>query len=239
MVTIRAVLGLLVACLASLASAGSFQVNPIRVDLAASAPTQSLLVRNDSTEPLVVQLSVQAWSQDGGEDRYAPTSDALVTPPIAQIAPGAEQVVRVGLRRAPDATKQLSFRLFVQEIPAAPAPGFAGLQVALRVGIPVFVAPVQPSRRDIGWSAERLPDGALRLTVENRGNVHLQLLDLKLHVPGREAPIGSRQELAYVLAGQARAWILPASWPPSMAGALNLTAYTDAGEIDATLALRQ
>jgi fimbrial chaperone protein len=238
----RSRLPLLIALVATLiactSQAGSFQVNPIRVDLDSRATSQSLVVRNDAAEPLIVQLSVQAWQQAEGRDVYSATGDALVTPPIAQIPPGGEQVVRVGLRRPPDASRQLTYRLFVHEVAQPAAAGFSGLQVALRVGIPVFVAPTSRVKRDLHWSALRLPDGSLRLAVENRGNVHLQFVDLALHVPGTDEPVARHQQLAYVLAGQSRAWVLAVGQPASASlRAVRLRAIGDGGEIDVTLPL--
>lgn len=226
------------ACLPSPAAAGAFQVNPIRVDLGPGIASQSLVVRNDGTEALVVQMSVQAWSQEDGQDVYRPTQDALVTPPVAQIAPGAEQVIRVGLRRPPDPTRQGTYRLFVQEVPGAPAPGVTGLQVALRVSLPVFVAAQAPARRDLHWSVARGAVGELALTVENRGNVHAQILDVELHASGREAALARQAHVAYVLAGQRRTFAMPLEGPlaPDVAS-LKLAAYTDAGPADAVLPL--
>jgi fimbrial chaperone protein len=218
--------------------AGSFQVNPIRVDLDSRSTTQSLVVRNDAAEPLLVQLSVQAWQQVDGKDVYIATSDAIATPPIAQIAPGSEQIVRVGLRRPADPSRQLAYRLFVQEVAAPAAPGFSGLQVALRVGIPVFVAPQASPKRELAWSAFREGDGSLRLAVENRGNVHAQLVELIVRTPESDEPIARQQQLAYVLAGQSRQFVLPASWPAGASpAAVRLNAFGDGGEVDVVLPL--
>ena len=80
-----------------------------------------------------------------------------MSPPIATIAPDKEQIIRVGLRRAPDKERELSYRLFLQEVPAPPKPGFQGLQVALRVGLPVFVQPKRSGEGDavVGRAAAR------------------------------------------------------------------------------------
>ena len=213
--------------------AGSFQVNPIRVDMTKGATTAAITVRNDGEEPIVVQSSVVKWSQDNGQEVYAPTSEALVTPPIMTVPPGGEQIVRVGLRRGPDPQRELAYRLYLQEVPPPPKPGFTGLQVALRVGLPVFVAPGAPGIRRLEWSAQIGQDGAIRLAAQNTGNAHVQITDFELGLPGAGEPIAHESTLAYVLAGQRRQWTLPA--PPDRVKSVNefrLKAYTDAGEID-------
>jgi fimbrial chaperone protein len=181
------------------AVAGSFQVNPIRVELGKGATNAAIKVRNDGDEAVVIQASVLAWTQSNGQDAYAPTTEALVTPPVMTVAPGAEQVVRVGLRRGPDPQRELAYRVFLQEVPPPPKPGFSGLQVALRVGLPVFVAPVAPATRKLEWSARIALDGAILLMASNAGNAHVQVTDVEL-----SAPRWTHNEslLVYVLAGQ-------------------------------------
>jgi fimbrial chaperone protein len=209
--------------------AGSFQVNPIRIELAKNLTTAVVTVRNDGEEPVVVQSSVLAWTQEGGKDLYASTPEALITPPVMTIAPGAEQIVRVGLRRAPDPRSELAYRVFLQEVPPPPKPGFTGLQVALRVGIPMFVAPVAPTARKLEWSAATGADGSILLAAQNPGNAHVQITDFELRLPDAGEAIAHESTLAYVLAGQRRQWTLPA--PP------RVKAYTDAGEVDTTVRL--
>ena len=213
------------------AHAGSFQVNPIRVDITKGATNAAITLRNDGDESIVVQSSIVGWSQDSGQDAYAPTSEALVTPPIMTVAPGAEQIVRVGLRRGADPQRELTYRLYLQEVPPPPKPGFTGLQVALRVGLPVFVAPVAAAIRRLEWSAQIRPDG-IALTAQNTGNTHVQVTDFELRLPAGE-PVAHESSLAYVLAGERRTWTLsvPADRVKS-ARELRLKAFTDAGEID-------
>ena len=219
--------------LAGEASAGSFQVNPIRIEMSKGATTAAVTVRNDGEDAIVIQSSVVAWTQENGQEVYAPTTEALATPPIMTVQPGSEQIVRVGLRRGPEPQRELTYRLYLQEVPPPPKPGFSGLQVALRVGLPVFVAPTVPSIRRLEWSAQVGPDGAIRLAAQNTGNAHVQVTDFELGLPGAKDSIAHESTLAYVLAGQRRLWTLPA--PPDRVKSvseLRLKAYTDAGEID-------
>ena len=231
---------LLIMLHAKIVGAGSFQVNPIRVDMSARVTTAALTIRNDGDEPVVVQLSVLAWSQELGEDKYGATNEALVTPPIATIAAGAQQIVRVGLRRPPDPRRELAFRLFLQEVPPPPKPDFNGLQVALRVGLPVFVAPLAPSTRQLAWAAKIEPDGAIRLTVRNTGNTHVQISDFELRPSDSEVPVAHEAGLAYALAGESREWLLRSLTARGRtATELRLKAITDAGEIEAVVKLER
>lgn len=221
-----------------LAWAGSFQVNPIRVDLGPRAQTAALSVKNTADEPVVVQVSVEAWSQQDGTDVYAPTKELLATPPVMTIPANTERIVRVGLRRAPDNARELDYRLFLQEVPPPPKPGFQGLVVALRVGLPVFVAPAhgQAAPR-IAWNAARVSDkNAIQLTAVNDGNAHLQVAEVSvMPVAGAEAA-ASTSGLAYILPGQRRSWTLPLTTKLT-ASRIRVKAVTDAGNLETEIDL--
>lgn len=222
---------------APLAMAGSFQVNPIRVELGPRAQTTALTVKNTADEQVVVQVSVEAWSQQDGKDVYVPTKEVLVTPPVMTIPANAERIVRVGLRRAPDKARELSYRLFLQEVPPPPKPGFQGLVVALRVGLPVFVAPAQGQAAPrIAWKAARLPDKTLELTAANDGSAHIQIAEVTVSPADSTDTVASSSGLSYVLPEQRRSWALPLS-APLAAQRIRVKAVTDAGNLDTEVEL--
>ena len=185
----------------------SFEVNPIRVDLSANARSAALSVRNSGTEAVVVQTSLVSWTQENGQDVYAPTKDILGTPPIATIPPGGEQILRLGMRRAPDPVNELAYRVFLREVPPPPKPGFQGLQVALRLSLPIFVQPRQgPAKATLVWNLELQGDDTLQLRLDNKGTGHIQVSEIALYQPCQEQPVASQSSLVYVLAGQSHAW---------------------------------
>ena len=215
---------------------GSFQVSPVRATLSAGQSIMALTVRNEGSEPAVIQLEPMAWSQRDGKDVYAATREIIATPPIFTVPPGGRQIVRIGLRRAPDARLELAYRLYLQEVPPPPPPGFQGLQVALRLGVPVFVNPPVALAPALKWSARRMPGGELKVGLANNGNAHVQVMGFALGAAGG-ATLASSKAVAYVLPGQAREWLLKASPPPPSGTALQLVAVTDGGEIRTDLAL--
>ncbi|KAG8150334.1 fimbrial biogenesis chaperone [Burkholderia catarinensis] len=223
------------------AQATNFTVSPVRVELSAARKSVALTVRNESPdEPVVVQLSTVAWSQNAGDDVYASTGDLLAAPPIFTIAPGASQVVRIGLRHAPSADRETDYRLYLREVPAAPKPGFAGVQIALEMSLPIFVKPAAETAPLLRWSADPRPNGAgmLALRVTNDGTAHAQVADLTLLAPGSNRPVATHAEFAYVLPGQSRQLMFkPGSGAaPATASGLHLVGYSDAGNIDSAVA---
>jgi fimbrial chaperone protein len=217
------------------AHAGSFQVSPVRIDLGGTTLSAAVTIRNDGAEPVVIQSSIVAWSQSDGRDDYALTTDALATPPLATIPAGSEQIVRVGLRRGPERTAELAYRLYIQEVPPPARATGTSLRVALRIGIPVFVAAAEAIPGKLEWQAAVAPDGQLKVAVTNRSNVHLRVAGMTLVAADTQRELARENGLAYVLAGQTRAWLmkLPDNTPPMQAVILHL--FSDAGESDETV----
>jgi fimbrial chaperone protein len=216
--------------------AGSFQVNPVRIDLTPEARIATVTVTNNGTDSVVVQTRVATWSQHDNKDDYQSSNTLIATPPIATIAPGASQIVRVGLRGQSDAKKELAYRLFVQEVPPPPKPGFKGLQVALRIGIPVFIAPQHGTAKpDIDWKVQRTADGRIEITARNIGLGHVRVDAIRIF-GGTGQSIAAESQLMYVLPGHSRTWTLkPTNGNIPTGRSLHLHAQTDAGNVDTSV----
>ena len=188
------------------ASAGSFTISPLRVDLSQATPAAALTVRNEEDVEVVIQVETLQWSQADGQDALGPTRDLVASPLVFTLPPNGTQLVRVALRRAPDERRELSYRLVVQEVPPPPSPGFTGLQVALRMSLPVFVAATAPSAPGLQWSVTRDADGALTVTANNAGASHARVLGFSVAPATGTAPALEQPVATYLLPGPARQW---------------------------------
>ena len=138
-----------------------------------------------------------------GEERLTPTRDLLVSPAVFTLPQNGSQLVRVALRGAPaDPTRELSYRLILQEVPQPANPDFSGLQVALRLSIPVFVANAGATGPALAWSAAASGDGLVhhRAELRRRARPHPWIL-------GRAGRWTTARRLsqpvaAYILPGQ-------------------------------------
>ena len=79
--------------LAGPASAGSFTVNPVQLNLSADRQETSLKMTNRDSTPVSVRIATYAWTQLDGRDVYSPTNDVIVWPPIFTIPAGRTQLV--------------------------------------------------------------------------------------------------------------------------------------------------
>lgn len=217
------------------AFAGSIAVNPIRVTLSETRTTSALTVRNGGTEPSVVQLQILGWSQQDGKDVLVPTKDLLATPPIFTVPAGGSQTVRVGLRQRTAAQTEGAYRLILQEVPPPRTSESRGLQVALRLSVPIFVAPAVASTTSLAWRANLTSQGDLKIAADNTGNAHVQVLKFKLSSGATELSPTQPADAAYVLPGQSREWILRFTSAPAAGDTLRVDAQTDAGSMQADL----
>jgi len=223
-------------CLAAAsAAAGTFSVAPTRVEFDAGRRTAVVTLHNPDAAPLTVQASIVGWTQPGGEDSYAPTADIIATPPVFTVAPDSDQVVRIALRAAPAGDREIPYRIFFQEVPPAPKPGANTLNVALRIGVPIFVkARCDETRPALRWAASRAATGDITLTAENTGCMHVQVTGLSVQFgDGAFVPASA---IKYVLPGNRMMWTVTAP-----AGAdirqLHIQGESDRGEINGTASL--
>jgi len=214
--------------------AGSFHVTPVKVTLSSQTTTYVLKVENNGTTNVTLQLKTLEWTQQDGRDQLQPTREVLVTPPLFNLKSGATQIVRLALMRKPDADRELSYRLLLEEVPSPPAADFKGVQIALRIGIPIFVTPVLKAKQDLGFTTFQSPDGQWHLNVANRGLAHSQITGVTLYATGtQDSPMASYSNATYVLPGQARSLVLTREQPLSATGArLAVRAQTRSGLVE-------
>jgi fimbrial chaperone protein len=132
------------------------------------------------------------------------------------------------MRRGLDPDQELSYRIFLQEVPLPPSEGDAGAKIALRIGLPVFVSPIAVRRMDVRWDLVTSDPKGMTVRATNAGNVHSQILGFKVRDPSHPNA-SSTQDAAYLLPGQSREWTL--TGPPQMGpDQIQLDLRTDQGE---------
>jgi fimbrial chaperone protein len=222
------------------AQAATLEIDPVRIDLTARQQTAAITIRNSSDQPITMEIKALGWSQVDSRDVNTATRELLVSPPIATIPPLGSQIVRVALRRSPDLTRELAYRINLQEIPQPAANGTTGVQVALRVGLPVFVKSRNAkSAAKMEWSVLQKPDGNLLVALQNPGTAHIQISDFSLMLPGSNVLVASEQGSSYVLAGQSHEWTLKPTFSETKpVPRLRLKVYTDAGDADQEIPLQ-
>jgi len=192
------------------AVAASLQVAPTSIFIAAERTADGLTLSNSGAQPVYAQVRVFRWSQVDGEEVLEPTTDVAISPPMLELPPGGEQLVRVIRLIPPPAEVESSYRVIVDEIPLdGDAGDDQGLRFVLRYSIPIFLSPLNPAVGPILHTGLVYENGATFLEVRNEGNAHAQLADLAL-VTGNNRQLIAPGLSGYVLPGRQRRWPLPA-----------------------------
>ena len=222
----------LVACLTTfvcIADAGQLRVGPTRIELTRQRPVGVIEVRNDNPGPVLVQIERMLWIQRNGEDSYEPTQQLIVTPPVVQLASGAMQIVRVGLRSPPEDGRERAFRVYVREVPTPAPDGADGIQVALRVGVPVFFD-LGGTDSHLHWLIQAPEAGKVRVLARNDGShwEHVTRVEARDRKSG--ATVWKSAQAGYLLAAGQRVWSGPTLMPIQVGDPVDLIVTTETGE---------
>jgi fimbrial chaperone protein len=135
---------LTVAVPASGARAGEIRVSTVRIDLSDRQPAATVTITNDGAQKSLVQIRALSWTQADGKDVQDVTSELIVTPPIADIAPAGRQMVRVGFVGKKQMPAEGTFRLQIEEVPRQDQEQTHSVETYLRISVPIFIAAAQP-----------------------------------------------------------------------------------------------
>ena len=210
------------------ATAQSLAVLPVNILFSPGQKASSLIVTNKGTTETSIQIRAYAWSQQSGDDQLTDSDAVVLSPPLATIAPGASQVVRLVLRQLPQG-REATYRILIDQIPPPAEPGM--VHMVLRMSIPIFAEPPTRAVPHVQLHLE-VDSGKLVLVAINDGLSHEVIRDVVLTTSDGRKLKGESDALPYILAGATRRWTIGAEDPLPLQGeTLQLTAHTDAGVI--------
>lgn len=235
---IKMVVGLMLVCgYIKMAFASALNISPIHIYLSAKQPIATLHLRNQGDSAIVLQLQPSTWTRNKKDEGvYDKTKDILVAPPVVSIAPGKEQLVRVALRRLPDKTQELTYRIFIQEILPKTANNYQ-VRTALRLGVPVYVEPLVAQTDKLQWSVTKLPNNMVRVGLVNSGNAHIQLNQIAIMTLDKKTVFASQNIGKAVLEGQKISWDIKLK-EPITTNEVDVAAVTPTTVIDSTVAVK-
>lgn len=199
---------LLTALPLSAAWGNTLDVSPVRVHLSQAQRSQTLSLRNRSSEPVRYQVQVHAWSQtDGGEMQLSPSRELVAFPSMLTFKPGETRRVKLAALTAAGRMEK-TFRVVLEPLPSSEPAQNARIRVLTRINLPVFVQPAQAAPEPAVHI--KLQDRTLLVTVSNTGSSYF--MSRSIQVVARRAEGGpTHTELPgwYVLAGDERIYAIP------------------------------
>jgi fimbrial chaperone protein len=169
-IPVRLLAILAAATLPGAALAGSVQIDPVKIEINADRKTGSVRIRNTDAKPVTMRGFARSWSQVNGEDVHEDAADVIVSPPVFTIPAGGSQLVRVGLRSA---IRPGSYRLILEEMPEASPNG--GVQVALRLDMPLYAMEKPGAADDLVWTAWQQADKNWVVEATNKGDGYVRV----------------------------------------------------------------
>lgn len=199
----------LAACLLTTATlntahAGQVSVSPLMLKLAPGQNNTTLRLTNTHSEEGYYQLQLFAWSQENGEQKLAPQTNLVITPPVALIPAGGTQVVRVLRQGEPLSTDtEHSYRLFVSELPNESVGTGSQVKVLVRLSLPVFVTATEKN------TALSASDNGEHIVITNTGNTHAKLTNSAWLDAEGNAHEWKKGLMGYVLPNSSKRWKKP------------------------------
>lgn len=206
----------------ALASA-SILIWPIDPVIEDQQPGTELWLENRDKVPVYMQIRVLGWQQMADKDDYSTQSAVIASPPVASIAPGKRQLIRLIKQSAPSAGQERAYRVLIDEVPMKDQPisdTQMGLKFQMRYSVPLFVSgkgvwtkQVSGKPRDFTTASQPqlsyrlLQQGNQRwLVVRNQGIVHARIS--KVTMQGNTLNPGL---LGYVLPSSQMRFALPSA----------------------------
>lgn len=190
------------------------QISPISLSLEANQQAEGIWLTNTGTTVMHAQVRVFHWTQVNGQDLLAPTEALLASPPMLQIAPGQQQLLRIVRITPPQAQQEQAYRVLVDELPITQGEDSkrSQLRFVMRYSMPVFVRPLQAAQPQLHWRITTDAAGQPALHVHNHGNAHARLAHLhRVSADGTTTETLMPGLLGYVLPGASQTWPLPAT----------------------------
>lgn len=209
------------------ASAGVFSVTPVRLYMTPRDRAIAVTLTNEGDTAVVLQADINSWSQKpDGTDELVLTEDLILAPPIIKLAPKARQVVRLALLKPADASRQLTYRMIIREVPEALPSAGIQVPIALALSMPVFITP-PAAKRQMDCSASPADAAAVNLRCSNTGTAYAQIREAAI-MRGEQA-LARFEGGTYILPGASKTVSLKAE-KPVPAGQAQLVITFDDGK---------
>lgn len=209
-------------------TSASLNIAPLRFEFEGEERAATVRLTNGSERVLAVQTRLFAWSQEDGEDQYAPSSELAISPSIVSIPPGETQIVRLVRKSAPSEGEK-RFRLAIDQLPDPTLARNGEAEARLRFTLPVFLDRESAAPANFAW---RLTQD--RVELRNAGGQTSRITGIEVKtVDGRVIPV-ERNTLRYIQGGAGITWPIGGGCG---LGRVTITAQVDGQAVDAEPAI--
>ncbi|WP_345817835.1 molecular chaperone (plasmid) [Paraburkholderia sp. PREW-6R] len=202
----------------------SLQISPVSVELQSGEKATGVTLRNPDEQPMYGQVRVFRWDQENGEDVLAPSQELIASPPLVEMAPHGEQLVRLVRANAVPSSTEQSYRLLIDELPQPEEGSSSGVKIRLRYSVPVFVEPAGVAGvPDLTWHLWKTSSG-WTMRVQNTGTRRAQIAAVDVVDRAGTPHHVNRGLLGYALAGRAGEWSITLPGGTDLTGSVRIKA---------------
>lgn len=221
--------------LGAFAQQPSIMIWPIKPVLEGNQKSTAVWIENRGSRAVTLQARIVAWNQQDNRDNYTSMQQMVaLSPPLATVAPGNRQLLRVVRLQKSSSNQERAFRILLDELPEATnhkqlntnsdARTVAmGVRFRMRYSLPLFL---RGADFDASHDSRNAPDFAKNelvwkmvqiererwIEVHNPGRVHARLTAVRLLHQENEYRIADGL-LGYVLSGSSMRWRIPEAVP--------------------------
>jgi fimbrial chaperone protein len=179
--------------------------------------TVRITLSDKAIKPMRLQAQLLEWQQDlQGAPVTRPNDELIVTPRIAELKPGQQQILRVALRGSLPAETEKAYRLVLEDVAqpsSADLGGGAAINFRMAYDLPVMVAPRGAAVQALRWRvcpADTAPRAAkgICVRVTNAGNRRVKVTSVAVSGDAWQQSLALKEADA-VLAGAEREWVVP------------------------------
>lgn len=216
-------------------SAGGLSIWPVQVNLTADGSVQELQVNNPSDERSYVQVMAVEWHAPENINEAPHVEAILAVPPVFELDPDGNQLVRLAVRGPMDDSVERSYKLVITEVPRTAGLIPNSLAIAARMTLPIFVTPEGAVPVPV-WTLQEHDKGKPSLMLANQGSAHIRVNNIQLIPVDKEKAVFETQEGALVLADKGMSWPLDIDLT-KLKGPVIVKAQTNIGHIETAISL--
>ena len=168
--TVAAMFATFAALTASQAGAGSLQVEPVLVDVAAPGAASTVTLRNEGATPIDAQIRIYRWSLVNGKERLEPTDDVVASPPSVTLTPKGQYIARIVRVSKQPVVGEENYRLLIDQLPDLFQQRNGAVNLMVRYSIPVFFGAASKKSPSVAWSVATNGDKNTVTVFEGRTN---------------------------------------------------------------------
>ncbi|WP_411290261.1 molecular chaperone [Sphingorhabdus sp.] len=179
----------------------AINVTPLRVEMDKTEFADQMQIRNDSAEPINVQLRVFKWTQVSGNDQYSLSNEIILSPSITRI--GANQTQNFRLMRASEQKSfgEVRYRIIIDQLPSTSGSSESQTKTRLRFSVPLFVNRDTATAPKLEWQLR-----GRRLSIINNGGKTVKISGVTVLMPDQRRIEFKGSGTRYVLGNSRVVW---------------------------------